>query len=97
MRKRLRRAASSASRESFSLTTSPLRFHKFITLQTIESGLWTLIASRQLLNIANIQSRSWFGVHMVASGKTLLVFVEKGLKINEKIYQRKILEAVVLP
>ncbi|GFT19962.1 hypothetical protein TNCV_4993821 [Trichonephila clavipes] len=38
-----------------------LRFTKFITPKTIESGVGTLQAPRQMLNIANIQSRSWFG------------------------------------
>lgn len=32
-----------------------------------------------------------------ATGKTPLVFVEKGVKINQEVYRRDILEAVVLP
>ncbi|GFW97812.1 uncharacterized protein TNCV_1425751 [Trichonephila clavipes] len=32
-----------------------------------------------------------------ASGKTPLVFVKKGVKINQKVYRRDIIEAVVLP
>ncbi|GFW35576.1 hypothetical protein TNCV_2462181 [Trichonephila clavipes] len=45
--------------DSFSLRRSSLRLNKFITPKTIESGVWTLQAPRQLLNIANVQSRSW--------------------------------------
>ncbi|GFY17827.1 uncharacterized protein TNCV_1075621 [Trichonephila clavipes] len=37
----------------------------------------------------------WGGIS--ASGKTPLVFVEEGVKINQKVYQRDIIEAVVLP
>ncbi|GFX45773.1 uncharacterized protein TNCV_934121 [Trichonephila clavipes] len=37
----------------------------------------------------------WGGI--IASGKTQLGFVEEGFKINQKVYQRGILEAVVLP
>ncbi|GFV40643.1 DDE_3 domain-containing protein [Trichonephila clavipes] len=74
---------------------SCLRFNKLITPKTIESGLWALQAPRQLLNIANIQSRSWSG-GIWASGKTPLVFVEEGVKINQKVQQMDILEAVVL-
>ncbi|CAD5207521.1 unnamed protein product [Bursaphelenchus okinawaensis] len=37
----------------------------------------------------------WAGV--CASGKTSLIFVDKGVKINKKVYQKDILEAVVLP
>ncbi|GFW94722.1 uncharacterized protein TNCV_4247621 [Trichonephila clavipes] len=36
----------------------------------------------------------WGGI--CASGKTPLVFVEKGVKINQKVYRRDIIEAVVL-
>ncbi|CAD5209656.1 unnamed protein product [Bursaphelenchus okinawaensis] len=32
-----------------------------------------------------------------ASGKISLIFVDEGVKINKKVYQRDILEAVVLP
>ncbi|CAD5227603.1 unnamed protein product [Bursaphelenchus xylophilus] len=37
----------------------------------------------------------WAGI--CASGKTPLIFVEKGVKINAKVYQKDILEKVVLP
>lgn len=37
----------------------------------------------------------WAGI--CASGKTPLVFVEKGVKINAEIYRRDILQAVMLP
>ncbi|GFT97835.1 uncharacterized protein TNCV_2167531 [Trichonephila clavipes] len=37
----------------------------------------------------------WGGICL--SGKTPLVFVEEGVKINQKVYQRDIIEAVVLP
>ncbi|GBM01374.1 hypothetical protein AVEN_135796-1 [Araneus ventricosus] len=37
----------------------------------------------------------WGGI--CASGKTPLVFVDEGVKINHKLYRRDILEAVVLP
>ena len=37
----------------------------------------------------------WAGI--CATGKTPLVFVGKGVKINQEVYQRDILEAVVLP
>ena len=37
----------------------------------------------------------WGGI--CASGKTPLVFVEKEVKINQEVYRRDILEAVVLP
>jgi ''Paired box'' domain. len=37
----------------------------------------------------------WGGI--CASGKTPLVFVEQGVKINQEVYRRDILEAVVLP
>ncbi|GFW74155.1 hypothetical protein TNCV_4177001 [Trichonephila clavipes] len=76
---------------------SSLRFNKFITPKTIESGVWTLQAPRQLLNIANIQSRSWSLGGIWASGKTPLVFVEEDVKINQKVYRRDIIETVVLP
>ncbi|GFS84128.1 DDE_3 domain-containing protein [Trichonephila clavipes] len=37
----------------------------------------------------------WGGI--CASDKTPLVFVEKGVKINQIVYRRDIIEAVVLP
>ncbi|GBO01112.1 hypothetical protein AVEN_252085-1 [Araneus ventricosus] len=37
----------------------------------------------------------WVGI--CASGKTPLVFVDGGVKINHKVYRRDILEAVVIP
>ncbi|GFT54004.1 DDE_3 domain-containing protein [Trichonephila clavipes] len=37
----------------------------------------------------------WGGIY--ARGKTPLDFVEEGVKINQKVYQRDILEAAVLP
>lgn len=37
----------------------------------------------------------WGGI--CASGKTPLVFVDQGVKINQEVYRRDILEAVVLP
>jgi len=37
----------------------------------------------------------WGGI--CASGKTPLVFVEEGVKINQEVYRRDILEAAVLP
>lgn len=37
----------------------------------------------------------WGGI--CSSGKTPLIFVEKGVKMNQEIYRRDILEAVVLP
>ncbi|GFY25615.1 uncharacterized protein TNCV_2487351 [Trichonephila clavipes] len=37
----------------------------------------------------------WGGI--CASGKTTLVFVEEGVKTNQKVYQRDITEDVVLP
>ena len=37
----------------------------------------------------------WAGI--CASGKTPLIFVEAGVKINQEVYRRDILEAVVLP
>ncbi|GFW22099.1 DDE_3 domain-containing protein [Trichonephila clavipes] len=37
----------------------------------------------------------WSGI--CASDKTSLVFFEEGVKINQKVYQRYILEAAVLP
>ncbi|GFW48292.1 uncharacterized protein TNCV_1108551 [Trichonephila clavipes] len=37
----------------------------------------------------------WSGI--CASGKTPLVFVEQGAKINQKVYRRDIIETVVLP
>ena len=37
----------------------------------------------------------WAGI--CASGKTPLIFVEPGVKINADVYQRDILESVVLP
>lgn len=37
----------------------------------------------------------WGGI--CASGKTPLVFVEQGVKINQEVYRRDILESVVLP
>lgn len=37
----------------------------------------------------------WAGI--CASGKTPLVFVDQGVKINQEVYRRDILEAVVLP
>ncbi|GFS64479.1 hypothetical protein TNCV_3956251 [Trichonephila clavipes] len=79
----------------FSMMRSSLRSNKFITPKMIESGLWTLQASLQLLNITNIQSRSWSGAEL-SHGKTPLGFVKEGVKINQKVYQRDILEAVVL-
>ncbi|GFS95257.1 hypothetical protein TNCV_2630861 [Trichonephila clavipes] len=73
---------------------SSLRFNKFITPKTIKSGVWTLQAPRQSMNIANIQNRSWSEAEFETSGKTALVFV--GVKINQRAYQRGIIEAVVL-
>jgi inhibitor of nuclear factor kappa-B kinase subunit alpha len=32
-----------------------------------------------------------------ASGKTPLIFIEEGIKVNQEVYRRDILEAVVLP
>ncbi|GBO13993.1 hypothetical protein AVEN_102823-1 [Araneus ventricosus] len=37
----------------------------------------------------------WGGI--CTSGKTPLVFVDEGVKMNHKVYRRDILEAVVLP
>ncbi|CAD5223245.1 unnamed protein product [Bursaphelenchus okinawaensis] len=37
----------------------------------------------------------WAGI--CASGKTPLIFVDEGVQINKEVYQRDILEAVVLP
>jgi len=37
----------------------------------------------------------WGGI--CASGKTPLVFIDQGVKINQEVYRRDILEAVVLP
>lgn len=37
----------------------------------------------------------WGGI--CSTGKTPLIFIEKGVKINQEIYKRDILEAVVLP
>ena len=37
----------------------------------------------------------WGGI--CASGKTPLVFVDQGVKINQEVYRRNILETVVLP
>ena len=37
----------------------------------------------------------WGGI--CASGKIPLVFVDEGVKINQEVYRRDILEAVVLP
>ncbi|GFX15197.1 hypothetical protein TNCV_2709021 [Trichonephila clavipes] len=72
---------------------SSLRFNKFTTAKTIEFGLWTLQAPRQLLNIANIQSRSWSAAEFAQVAKQ----EEEVDKINPKVHQKDILEAVVLP
>ncbi|GFU37279.1 hypothetical protein TNCV_4272741 [Trichonephila clavipes] len=78
------------------MTRSSLRYNKFITLKTIESGLWMLQALRQLLNIAHNQSGHLSEVEL-SRGKTTLGFVEDGVKINQKVYQKDILEASVGP
>ncbi|GFX58507.1 hypothetical protein TNCV_416871 [Trichonephila clavipes] len=59
----------------------------------IKSDVWTIQALRQLLNIANIKSRSWSGTEFVQ----VVVLVEEGAKTNQKVYRRDIIEAVVLP
>ncbi|GFX71403.1 DDE_3 domain-containing protein [Trichonephila clavipes] len=51
---------------------------------------------------ANVELRQYSKSVMVrggicASGKTHLVFVEEGVKISQKVYQRDIIEAAVLP
>ncbi|GFW32533.1 DDE_3 domain-containing protein [Trichonephila clavipes] len=76
---------------------SSLRFNKFITPKTIESSLWTLQAPLAIGEHRKYPKSIivWDGIS--ASGKTPLVFVEEGVKINQKVYQRYILEAVVLP
>lgn len=37
----------------------------------------------------------WAGIHR--NGKTPLIFLEKGVKVNQKVYQEKVLEDVLLP
>ncbi|GFS71204.1 DDE_3 domain-containing protein [Trichonephila clavipes] len=59
------------------------------------SGGRTLEAPRKLSNIANIQSRSWSEAEFTR-GKTPLVFVEEGVKIDQKVYHRDTLEAAAL-
>ncbi|GFX33061.1 hypothetical protein TNCV_5042291 [Trichonephila clavipes] len=61
----------------------------------IESGLWMLQEPRQLLNIANIQSRSWFGTEFAQAAKHLCFFYGRG-RYKIKVYLRDILEVFVL-
>ena len=60
---------------------------------------WSEEASGPSAIVAHCQNSQyvmvWGGI--CATGKTPLVFVEKGVKINQQVYQRDILEAVVLP
>ena len=46
---------------------------------------------------AEIQSPWWIELEIGAIGKTHLVFVDEGVKINQNIYLRDILDAVVFP
>ncbi|GFW48241.1 hypothetical protein TNCV_1108041 [Trichonephila clavipes] len=61
-----------------------LRFNKFITTKTVESGLWTLQAPWQLLNIANIQSRSWSGTEFAQVAKHIWCLWKRTLKSIRK-------------
>ncbi|GFU46987.1 DDE_3 domain-containing protein [Trichonephila clavipes] len=76
---------------------SSLRFNKFITPKTIESDVWMLQVPQKSLNIANIPKSVMVWGGICANGKTHLGFVEEGAKINQKVYRRDIIEAVVLP
>ncbi|GFT22135.1 hypothetical protein TNCV_3271811 [Trichonephila clavipes] len=63
---------------------SSVRFNKFITPKMIESGVKTLQVPRQLLNLANILSRSWSGVEFVQVTKHLWFLWKRALKSIKK-------------
>ncbi|XP_054713697.1 uncharacterized protein LOC129223154 [Uloborus diversus] len=61
--------------------------------------IWSVEAPRTSAVVEHRQNPAsvmvWGGI--CASGKTPLVFVDQGVKINQEVYRRDILEAVVLP
>ncbi|GFX63270.1 DDE_3 domain-containing protein [Trichonephila clavipes] len=72
------------------------RFNKFITRKTIESGVWVDAPN----TLAIVEPRQYPKSVMVWGGtcawQKTFGFLE-GVKINQKVYQRDIIEAVVLP
>ncbi|GFU18362.1 DDE_3 domain-containing protein [Trichonephila clavipes] len=76
---------------------------KLFTVQQAHNSLndriWSVDATSTLAIVGHRQYPKSVMVwgRICARGKTSLVFVEEGVKINEKVYQRDIIEAAVLP
>ncbi|GFW37118.1 hypothetical protein TNCV_5020161 [Trichonephila clavipes] len=62
----------------------------------IESGVWTLQAPRQLLNIANIQSVSWSGTEIVQVAKHVWFLWKRALKSVKKCTRGTLLKMFYL-
>ncbi|GFX58626.1 uncharacterized protein TNCV_418051 [Trichonephila clavipes] len=91
---------------SFSLTALGRRDDEEATPGTVQQDhnsqndrIWSVDAPSPSVIVEHLQYPKsvivWGGIG--ASGKTHFDFVEEGVKINQKVYQRDISEAVVLP
>ncbi|GFY32397.1 DDE_3 domain-containing protein [Trichonephila clavipes] len=72
------------------------------TVRDLESALleeWNSIPQILIDNLiaSMANSLTLSGANLAASSKTHLGFVEESIKINQKVYHRDILQAVVLP
>ncbi|GFU27882.1 uncharacterized protein TNCV_449831 [Trichonephila clavipes] len=96
-RKLLRRAASQRWERFLFTDEKPFTFQQVHNSQN--NRIWSVNAPSTSAIVEHRQYQKSVMVwgRICASGKTPLVFVEEPVKINQKVYRRDIIEAVILP